>query len=129
MTNVIFIMDQCFIIRLNLELTTIWNNLILTFIFLNEIYIKMICTFCHLFLPLVQYTRGNFRGYFQLKLSPTSGRCPQWLIFLKKLFYQNTCKEAMNIGGGQIRGALFNFFCSEKVPIFVNFACSLQFLK
>ena len=28
------------------------------------------------------------RGYFRLKLSPTSGCCPWWLIFLKNLFYQ-----------------------------------------
>ena len=48
--------------------------------------------------------------YFRLKRSPTSGRCPQWPIFFKNLFYQNECKEAINIRGGQIRGALFNFF-------------------
>ena len=46
---------------------------------------------------------NTFRGYFRLKLSPTSGCCPQWLIFFKNLFYQKNCKEAMNIGGGQIR--------------------------
>ena len=28
------------------------------------------------------------RGYFRLKLSPTSGCCPWWLIFFKNLFYQ-----------------------------------------
>ena len=53
------------------------------------------------------------RGYVRLKLSPTSGRCPRWLIF-KNLFYQNNCKEAMNIGGGQIRGTLFNIFVVKK---------------
>ena len=53
----------------------------------------------------------SYRVYFRLKLSPISRRCPQWLIFFfKSLLYQNNCKEAMNIGGGQIRGALFNCF-------------------
>ena len=56
------------------------------------------------------------RGYFRLKLSPTSGSCRWWLIFFKNLFYQNNCKDAMNIGGGQIRGALFNFFVVKKCP-------------
>ena len=56
------------------------------------------------------------RGYFRLKPSPTSGCCPQWLIFFKNLFYQNNCKDAMNIGGGKIRGALFNFFVVKKCP-------------
>ena len=37
------------------------------------------------------------RGYFRLKLSPTSGYCPQWLIFFKKNLCLNNCKEAMNI--------------------------------
>ena len=53
-------------------------------------------------------------GYFRPKLSPTSGCCPQRLIFFKNLFYQNNCKEAMNIEGGQIRGAHFNFFVVKK---------------
>ena len=53
-------------------------------------------------------------GYFRSKLSPTSRRCPQRLIFFKNLFYRNNCKEAMNIEGGQIRGALFNFFVVKK---------------
>ena len=57
-----------------------------------------------------------FRGYFRLKLSPTSGRCPRRLIFLKNLFYQNNCKEAINIGRGQIRRAIFNFFVVKKNP-------------
>ena len=61
-------------------------------------------------------TKLSYRDYFRLKLSPTSGCCPQWLIFFKNLFYQNNCKDAMNTGGSQIRGALFNFFCSEKIP-------------
>ena len=54
------------------------------------------------------------RVYFSLKLSPTSRRCLGWLIFFKNLFYQNNCKEAMNIEGDQIRGALFNFFVLKK---------------
>ena len=59
---------------------------------------------------------GIYRGYFVLKLSPTSGRCPWWLIFFKNLLYQNKCKETMNIGGGQIMGALFKFFVVKKCP-------------
>ena len=59
---------------------------------------------------------GICRGYFVLKLSPTSGRCPWWLIFFKNLLYQNKCKETMNIGGGQIMGALFKFFVVKKCP-------------
>ena len=35
----------------------------------------------------------------------------------------------MIIGGGQIRGALFNFFCREKVPFFVSSGRCPQFLK
>ena len=57
-----------------------------------------------------------FRVYFRLKLSPTSRCCPGWPIFFKNLFYQNSCKEAMNMGGGQIRGALFNIFVVKKCP-------------
>ena len=60
------------------------------------------------------------RGCFRLKLSPTFGRCPRWLIFFKNLFYQNNCKEAMSIGGGQIRSALFNFL-QWKSALFCNF--------
>ena len=60
------------------------------------------------------------RGYFRLKVSPTSGRCPGWLICFKNLFHQNDCKETMDIGGGQIRGVFFKFFCSEKVFFFVS---------
>ena len=58
----------------------------------------------------------NCRDYFRLKLSPTSGRCPWWLIFFKNLFHQKNYKQAMKIGGGQIRGALFNFFVVKKCP-------------
>ena len=38
------------------------------------------------------------------------------LFFFKNVFYQNSCKEAMNTGGGQIRGSLFNIFVVEKCP-------------
>ena len=48
--------------------------------------------------------------------SPTSKPCPWWLIFFKNLFYRKNCKEAMNIEGGQIRCALFNFFVVKKCP-------------
>ena len=58
------------------------------------------------------------RGYFSLKLSLTSRCCPWWLIFFKNLLYQNNCKETMNLGGGQIRGAIFNFFVVKKCPFF-----------
>ena len=62
--------------------------------------------------PIHQIYRVS--DYFRPKLSPTSGRCLQRLIFFKNLFYQNNCKEAMNIEGGQIRGAHFNFFAVKK---------------
>ena len=55
--------------------------------------------------------------YTGVKLSPTFGRCPRWLIFFRSVFYQNNwnnCKEVMNRGGGQIRGALYNFFVVKK---------------
>ena len=45
------------------------------------------------------YLNTDFRGCFRLKLSPTSGGCPRWLILFKGLLYQNKCKEYMNIGG------------------------------
>ena len=61
------------------------------------------------------------RGFFRLKVSLTFGCCPQWIIFFKNFFYQNNCKEAINIGEGQIRGALFNFFAVEKCPFFCVF--------
>ena len=51
------------------------------------------------------FLKRYIRGYFRLKLSPTSGRCPWWLIFSKTFFYQKNCKEAMNIGGGQKTGS------------------------
>ena len=54
------------------------------------------------------------RGHFRLKLSPTSRCCPWWLIFFKNLFYQKNFKDTINIGGGQIRGPLFNFFVVKK---------------
>ena len=41
--------------------------------------------------------------------------------FFKNLFFQNNCKEAINIGGGQIKGALLNFFFSAEVPFFCIF--------
>ena len=37
-------------------------------------------------------------------------------FFFKNLFYHNNCKEAMNTGGGQIKGPLFNFFLAKKCP-------------
>ena len=39
--------------------------------------------------------------------------------FFKNLYCQNHFKEAVNIGGGQIKGALFNFFLMKKYPFFV----------
>ena len=48
--------------------------------------------------------------------------------FFKNLFYQNNCKEPMNIGGGQIRGALFNV-CVVKMLFFVTSRFCPQFLK
>ena len=63
-----------------------------------------------------------YRCYFRLKLSPTSSRCPRWLIFFRGLFYQSNCKEAMNRRGRQIRGALCNFFVVKKC-LFVSSGC------
>ena len=47
---------------------------------------------------------ASFRGYFRLKLSPDDAFDD---FFFKNWFYQNKWKEARNIGGCQIRGALF----------------------
>ena len=69
------------------------------------------------------------RGYFRLKLSLTSGHCPQWLMFFKNLFYQNNCKVTMNIGASKITGAFLNFFVVKKCPFFVSSGCCSQFLK
>ena len=56
----------------------------------------------------------NDRVYFRLELSLTSGRCPQWFMFFKNLFYQNNCKVTMNIGAGKITGAFLNCFIVKK---------------
>ena len=64
----------------------------------------------------VQMNIYQSRVCFRLKLNLTSRRCPQLLIFFKNLFYQNNCKEAVNIEGDQIRGTLFNFFVVKKCP-------------
>ena len=47
--------------------------------------------------------------------------------FFLNLFYQNNHKVAMNIGRGQIRGALFLtlLYCSEKVTFSVSSECCL----
>ena len=42
------------------------------------------------------------------------------LFFFKNLLYQNNCKEAMNIRGGKIGGALFNCFI-VKSALFCTF--------
>ena len=39
---------------------------------------------------------------------------PSKTYFFKNLFYHNNCKVAVNIEGGQIRGALFNLFVVKK---------------
>ena len=51
----------------------------------------------------MELTMKNQSGYFRLKLSPTSGHCPWWLVFQKKKKnYLNNCKETMNIGGSNL---------------------------
>ena len=55
-------------------------------------------------------------------------RLSSMTYFFKNLSYQNNCKEAMNIVGVQIRGALFNFFV-KKMLFFVTSRCCPQFLK
>ena len=35
---------------------------------------------------------------------------------IKNLLYQNNCKQAMNTGGGQIKGAILDFFVVKKRP-------------
>ena len=66
----------------------------------------------HVLTPFKQ--KYHTRGHFRLKLSPTSRCCPWWLIFFKNLFYQKNFKDTIIIGGGQIRGPLFNFFVVKK---------------
>ena len=61
------------------------------------------------------------RAYFRLKLSLNSGCSPWWLISFKNVFYQNNCKEAMNIGGAQIRHAHFDFFVVRESALFCIF--------
>ena len=68
------------------------------------------------------------RGYFGLKLSPTSEMVPL-MTFLKNLSYQNNFKETMNKGRCEIRCALFNFFQAKKCPFSVTSGCCPQFLK
>ena len=62
------------------------------------------------------YLNADLQGYFRLKLSRTSGGCPRWRSLSKDLLYQNTCKEAMNIGVGQTKSVLFNFYVFKKCP-------------
>ena len=69
-------------------------------------------------------TLVEVRGFFSLKLSPSSGHCPWWLIFFKHLSYQSICKETVNIGEGQVRGTLFNFSVVKKCPF-----CIFQMLS
>ena len=76
---------------------------------------------------LYKYIYTYITGYFRLKLSPNSGCCPWWLIFFKDLFYQNVCKEAMSIGGSQIRGALLNFSVVKKCPVLYPLDAALSF--
>ena len=61
----------------------------------------------------------DIRVYFRLKLSLTSGLCLEWLIYFKNLFYQNSCKEATNIGGGQIRGPLLTFLLWKNALFYI----------
>ena len=75
----------------------------------------------------LRYGMWHIRDYFRIKLSLTSGCCPRWLIFFKNLFYQNNCKEAMDIRGGQIRGALFMFFIVQKRPFLYLSDAALSF--
>ena len=51
----------------------------------------------------------NNQGLFQAKTESDFQMLHLMTYFFQKFVYQNNCKEAMNIGGGQIRGALFNF--------------------
>ena len=55
-------------------------------------------------------------------------RLSSMAYFLKNLFYQNNCKEAINIVGVQSRAALFNFFV-VKMLFFVTSRCYPPFLK
>ena len=71
--------------------------------------LKKIWSYC----TLINIKLWLASGYFRFKMSPTSGHCPL-LFFFKNLFHRKNCKEAMNIGGGQISGALFNFFVVKK---------------
>ena len=58
------------------------------------------------------YLANTFRDYFRLKLSTSSGRCPERLVFSKICFIKS-CKDATNIQEGQIMGALFNVFFND----------------
>ena len=71
------------------------------------------------------HSPGNSRP----KLCPTFGCCPQWFFFLKFFFYPKQSKYAINIGVDQIRGALYIFFYSGKVPFYISEGCCLPFLE
>ena len=74
---------------------------------------------CHMTAMIIWTCPTRF--YFRLKLSPISGYCPWWLIFFKN------CKEAMSIGWGQIRGALFDCFVVKKCPFLCLSDAALSF--
>ena len=74
------------------------------------------------------YTSTYIKGCFNLKLSPTPGRFPWWLISFKTLFYQNNCKETMNIGEVRL-GVPFLTFLYWKSSFFVSFRRCHQLLK
>ena len=66
-------------------------------------------------MPLMAGTQPTTHSdYRRLKLSPTTGRCPQWLLFFKKMcFIKIIVKRlCMSIGGGQI-----NSFMTEALII------------
>ena len=58
----------------------------------------------------------NLQWLFQAKTESNFRTLPWMTFFFKNLFYQNNCKEAIKIEGGQIRGALFNYFVVKKCP-------------
>ena len=93
-----------------------YHNLLLFFTFL---YLAYIYYFCH----IMFYTLGLFK----VKTESDFWMLPLLTYFFQKFVYSKNCKVAMNIGGGQIKGALFNFFVVKKCPFLHLLDAALSF--
>ena len=58
----------------------------------------------------------DIQGLFLAKTESNFWTLPLMTYFMHNFELQNNCKEAMNIGEGQDRGALVNLFVVKKCP-------------